>query len=165
MQPRGCTKIFTLQKITRSIVRVCTRLFCGNFLQCGEREGEGIKTQWIFNTLVSCRFSYMITGANSGIGKSTALALAKKGATVHMVCRNPAKGEEAKQDIVSQTGNCVSWYECFNFHFKRWNCILCVSTQKIQLHLLDLSKPRDIIKFAGEFVMSGQKLDVLVSYW
>ncbi len=50
----------------------------------------------------------MITGANSGIGKSTALALARKGATVHMVCRNPSRGENAKEDIVSQTGNNVS---------------------------------------------------------
>lgn len=53
------------------------------------------------------RLSYMITGANSGIGRSTALALAGKGATVHIVCRNSTRGEEAKQDIVSQTGNDV----------------------------------------------------------
>jgi NAD(P)-dependent dehydrogenase (short-subunit alcohol dehydrogenase family) len=30
----------------------------------------------------------LVTGANSGIGKSTALALARKGATVVMVCRS-----------------------------------------------------------------------------
>ena len=49
----------------------------------------------------------MITGANSGIGKSTALALAGRGATVHIVCRNAARGEEARQDIVTRTGNDV----------------------------------------------------------
>ncbi len=34
--------------------------------------------------------------------------------------------------------------------------------QKIQLHLLDVSKPRDVIKFADDFVKSNQPLDVLV---
>ncbi len=34
--------------------------------------------------------------------------------------------------------------------------------QKIQLHLLDISKPRDVIKFADDFVKSDQPLDVLV---
>ena len=51
--------------------------------------------------------SYMITGGNSGIGKSTAMALARKGATVHIVCRNTTRGEEAKQEIISETGNDV----------------------------------------------------------
>ena len=30
------------------------------------------------------------------------------GATVHMVCRNQERGEKAKQDIVSESGNDVS---------------------------------------------------------
>ena len=30
------------------------------------------------------------------------------GATVHMVCRNQTRGEEAKQDVVQQSGNNVS---------------------------------------------------------
>ncbi len=57
----------------------------------------------------------MITGANSGLGRSTALALARKGATVHIVCRNSTRGEEAKQDIVSQTGNDVRTRKCYNY--------------------------------------------------
>jgi NAD(P)-dependent dehydrogenase (short-subunit alcohol dehydrogenase family) len=47
----------------------------------------------------------LITGANSGIGKATALGLARKGATVVMVCRDRARGEEAKLDIERQSGN------------------------------------------------------------
>ncbi|HXX43874.1 MAG TPA: SDR family oxidoreductase [Candidatus Acidoferrales bacterium] len=43
--------------------------------------------------------SCVLTGANSGIGKETALALAKMGARVALVCRNPQKGEAALADI------------------------------------------------------------------
>ena len=41
----------------------------------------------------------VITGANSGIGKETALALAKMGARVVLVCRSKEKGEAAVADI------------------------------------------------------------------
>lgn len=39
--------------------------------------------------------TYLITGANSGLGYFTALGLGKKGARVIMACRNPAKAAEA----------------------------------------------------------------------
>src|SRR5256884_3769136 len=45
----------------------------------------------------------MVTGANSGIGKATALALAQMGATVVMVCRDRARGEEARSEITSKS--------------------------------------------------------------
>lgn len=35
--------------------------------------------------------------------------------------------------------------------------------QKVQLHILDLSKPRNVIKFANSFVESAQSVDVLVN--
>src|SRR5436309_5992481 len=47
----------------------------------------------------------MVTGANSGIGKATALALAQMGATVVMVCRDRARGEEAKSEITTKSRN------------------------------------------------------------
>src|SRR6266568_4638890 len=43
----------------------------------------------------------MVTGANSGIGKATALGLAQMGATVVMVCRDRARGEEARSEITT----------------------------------------------------------------
>src|SRR5206468_2678081 len=45
----------------------------------------------------------MVTGTNSGIGKATALALAQMGATVVMVCRDRARGEEAKSEITTKS--------------------------------------------------------------
>jgi NAD(P)-dependent dehydrogenase (short-subunit alcohol dehydrogenase family) len=47
----------------------------------------------------------MVTGANSGIGKATALALAQMGASVVMVCRDPARGEEARSEITTKSRN------------------------------------------------------------
>lgn len=42
---------------------------------------------------------YIVTGANSGIGKEITTFLAKKGATVYMVCRNLEKAKKARDDI------------------------------------------------------------------
>jgi len=84
--------------------------------------------------------SYMITGSNSGIGKQTALEIVKRGGTVHMVCRNPHTGEEAKQEMIETSGN-----------------------NNIHLHILDLSKPTDVLKFAKKFSEENSKLDVLVN--
>ena len=45
----------------------------------------------------------LITGANSGIGKETALGLAKMGASLVLVCRDRKKGEAAKEEIARTT--------------------------------------------------------------
>lgn len=47
----------------------------------------------------------VITGANSGIGKATAIGLAEKGAQIVMLCRNPEKAEKARDEIVTKSGN------------------------------------------------------------
>ncbi|MBS1521721.1 MAG: SDR family oxidoreductase [Bacteroidetes bacterium] len=47
----------------------------------------------------------VITGATSGIGKVTALELAKKGHAIYMLVRNTAKGEQVKQEIITVSGN------------------------------------------------------------
>mmetsp|Transcript_6602 Transcript_6602/g.20933 ORF Transcript_6602/g.20933 Transcript_6602/m.20933 type:complete len:111 (+) Transcript_6602:523-855(+) len=48
---------------------------------------------------------FACTGANSGIGKEVCLALARRRATVHMLCRDQERGEVARSEIVEQTGN------------------------------------------------------------
>ena len=47
----------------------------------------------------------LVTGANSGIGRVTALALARLGAQVVLVCRDRARGEAAMAEIKQATGS------------------------------------------------------------
>lgn len=46
----------------------------------------------------------VVTGANSGIGKSLATSFAKAGAHVVMVCRDPRRGQEARQEVLRTAG-------------------------------------------------------------
>ncbi|KAM0703613.1 hypothetical protein Q7P35_009552 [Cladosporium inversicolor] len=46
----------------------------------------------------------IITGANSGIGFSLALSLAKQNATVYLACRNASKAREAASALLDTTG-------------------------------------------------------------
>lgn len=47
----------------------------------------------------------VVTGANAGLGKETAKVLANKGAKIILVCRNKARGEAARQEIIKATHN------------------------------------------------------------
>ncbi|MCD6347924.1 MAG: SDR family oxidoreductase [Bacteroidales bacterium] len=47
----------------------------------------------------------LITGANSGIGKATAIALAEMGAEIIMVSRNSERGEDAAEEVRQSTGS------------------------------------------------------------
>jgi len=82
----------------------------------------------------------IITGANSGIGKATAIDLAKMNATIVMMCRSKERGEEAQKEIIELTGN-----------------------KKVDLLLCDLSSQESIRKFVSEFKSKYQKLHVLIN--
>jgi retinol dehydrogenase 12 len=47
----------------------------------------------------------LITGATEGVGKATAIELARRGITVVMAARNPVKAEKVKWEIARTTGN------------------------------------------------------------
>ena len=53
----------------------------------------------------------LVTGANSGIGFETALALADLGAEVGLLCRSRERGEAAAARIREETGNRRVWLE------------------------------------------------------
>ena len=82
----------------------------------------------------------LITGGNSGIGKATAMELAKKGATVVLLCRNEERGQKARQEIIENTGN-----------------------SHVDLLLADLSSQRSVKQAAEEFKKKYTKLDVLIN--
>jgi dehydrogenase/reductase SDR family member 12 len=48
-----------------------------------------------------------VTGANSGLGKATALGAARLGAEVRMLCRNVERGEAAREDILGEVPGAV----------------------------------------------------------
>lgn len=47
----------------------------------------------------------IVTGSNNGIGKETALEMAKRGGRVYMACRTWQKCEDARLEIVKESGN------------------------------------------------------------
>jgi len=82
----------------------------------------------------------IVTGANSGIGKATALGLAQMGATIVMVSRNQVKGEEAQNEIKEKSGN-----------------------DAVDLMLADLSSQASIRQLAENFQQHYQQLHVLIN--
>jgi retinol dehydrogenase 14 len=82
----------------------------------------------------------LVTGANSGIGKATTLELAKQEATVVMVCRDKAKGEKVRTEIIETTGN-----------------------TSIELLVADLASQKAIHQLVKEFRAKHHKLHVLIN--
>ena len=82
----------------------------------------------------------IITGANSGIGKATAIELAKMNATLVLLCRDKERGESAQKEIIELTGN-----------------------NNVDLILCDLSSQKEIRNFVAEFKRKYQDLHVLIN--
>jgi len=82
----------------------------------------------------------VVTGANSGLGKVTALELARKGARVVLAVRTVGKGEEAAQEIRSG-----------------------VPDARVEVRELDLSSLDSIRAFAGDFGSGAPALDLLIN--
>jgi len=87
----------------------------------------------------------IITGCNTGIGKETAKVMYQQGCTVIMACRNAAKAQAAKQDILRAPFLPPSPF-----------------TGKLQCMKLDLSSLQSVRDFATAFGQKYSSLDYLV---
>jgi retinol dehydrogenase 12 len=84
--------------------------------------------------------SYVVTGANTGIGKVTALELARRGARVVLACRSAEKTEPVIAEIAKATGN-----------------------SQVEFAALDLSDLASVRACAERMIASGRPLHVLVN--
>jgi dehydrogenase/reductase SDR family protein 13 len=84
--------------------------------------------------------TFLITGANTGIGYATTEALAARGATVYMACRSEARARPARDEIAATTGN-----------------------QALHLLSLDLADLASVRACADAFLQTGAPLHVLVN--
>lgn len=82
----------------------------------------------------------VITGANSGIGKVTAIDLAKRGGTIYIACRDVKRGEEALRDIKAESGS-----------------------EKIHFLQLDLASLESVRDFSKKFHEKESKLHILIN--
>jgi NAD(P)-dependent dehydrogenase (short-subunit alcohol dehydrogenase family) len=82
----------------------------------------------------------LITGATSGLGKSTALAMAKQGWLVVFTARDPQKGEVTRQEIIHASGN-----------------------SEVAVMLVDVSSQTSIREFATVFSARYSRLHLLVN--
>ena len=85
--------------------------------------------------------SVLIPGANQGIGKAAAVALARQGAHVSIVARSREKGLSAIADIKAASG----------------------ASTKVDLIVADLSSQEQVRRAAAEFKARHDRLDVLVN--
>lgn len=82
----------------------------------------------------------VITGATSGIGEASALALAGLGARITLVARDRRKARETARRIREQTGN-----------------------GRVRIEIADLSLMRDVNSLADRLLERGEPVDILVN--
>ena len=82
----------------------------------------------------------MVTGANSGIGKATAMELARMGGKTVMVCRSREKGEHAMIDIKTKSGS-----------------------DSVELLIADFASLHSVRQLVQEFAREHDRLHVLVN--
>ena len=82
----------------------------------------------------------VVTGANTGMGKETARALAGMGCEVVLACRSAARGESARDEIVASAGS-----------------------PSVHTMPLDLSSMASVRAFANTFCTRFENLDILVN--
>lgn len=81
----------------------------------------------------------VVTGATGGIGKVAAIGLARRGASVVLVCRDRGRGEEVRAAIREETG------------------------KEADLRIADLGSQADIRRVAGEILDRYPRIHVLLN--
>ncbi len=81
----------------------------------------------------------IVTGATSGIGHATAVALARLGATVHFLARDPGRAETARRSIRAASGSDAVTYD-----------------------IADLGDQASLRRFVDRFATRHHRLDVLI---
>jgi retinol dehydrogenase 12 len=81
-----------------------------------------------------------ITGPTEGIGKATAVALAKEGANLHLLCRNARKAEALRAQLLTAG-----------------------SKIRVESYIADLGDFRQVREAAQAFARRGEPLDVLIN--
>jgi NAD(P)-dependent dehydrogenase (short-subunit alcohol dehydrogenase family) len=81
-----------------------------------------------------------ITGPTEGIGRATALALARDGANLHLLCRNRSKAEALREELLS-----------FD------------SDVRVELYIADLGEFQQVRDAAESFLRRDELLDVLIN--
>lgn len=84
----------------------------------------------------------LITGANSGIGKASAIQLAKQGHEIIMFCRSTERGEAARKDIIRESG---------------------VPPGQVSLIRCDLADLASVRAAAAKYKQKHDRLDVLLN--
>ena len=103
-----------------------------------QKQGKPTKEQSMTKTMAGK--SVLITGATDGIGKSTALGLAKLGAHLTLVGRNPDKGAKVVNELITLTNN-----------------------REIAFIKSDLSEMSEVRQTAETFIAQNKRLDVLIN--
>ena len=81
-----------------------------------------------------------MTGANTGIGKETALDFAQRGARVILACRDEEKAKDAARDIIAET-----------------------ESDKVVVRIVDLASFESVKAFAKLINETEERLDILVN--
>ncbi|RNA18858.1 retinol dehydrogenase 13-like [Brachionus plicatilis] len=82
----------------------------------------------------------VITGANTGIGKETALEMARRGARVILACRDTAKAKSAAKQIRNLSGN-----------------------GNVAVEELDLASLDSVEQFSKKIIAQEERIDILIN--